>query len=234
MDLAPAVKPRGMHLNNYRTLVLNADYRPLSTAPLSLWGWRDAIEAVFRDRMQVLEEWSGPLIRSQRFSMKVPKVIISNEYIRTNKNRTPALSRFNCALRDRFRCGYCGNSFHEKELTFDHVIPRSKGGKTTWDNILSACGPCNLAKGNEMANYNGIKGVVKKGNFVPLTRPKQPTIDELYKTGIQFIPPHLYEVFGSYLPAPRLASGENAASAALDVMDGPWDPALYWTVELES
>ncbi len=221
------------NLHRFRTLLLNADYRPLSTTPLSILTWREAIEIVYKDRAQVVEEWEGPVIRSQRTAIPVPKVIIANEYIKVNRARTPALSRLNCALRDRFRCGYCGNGFRLKDLTFDHVIPRSKGGKSTWDNLLMACGPCNRAKGNSPANYDGVRGEVRKGNFVPLTRPYQPTMDELYKIGLQFIPPELGRIFGGYLPLPQVATERSDLPDLTDYSEGPWDPHSYWTGELE-
>ncbi|MGZ0188192.1 MAG: HNH endonuclease, partial [Alphaproteobacteria bacterium] len=60
--------------------------------------------------------------------------------------RKPAFTRFNVFLRDRFHCAYCGNRFQPSDLTFDHVLPRSRGGRTSWENVVAACSCCNLAK----------------------------------------------------------------------------------------
>ena len=67
--------------------------------------------------------------------------------------RNPAFTRFNVFLRDRFECQYCGA---DEDLTFDHVIPRSRGGRTTWDNVVTACAPCNLLKGGRLAHHAGM------------------------------------------------------------------------------
>ena len=112
-------------------LVLNADYRPLSYYPLSLWSWQDAIKAVFLDRVNIVSEYDRQIC-SPSFAMRLPSVVSLKTYVKPS--RTPAFTRFNVFLRDRFTCQYCGA--HE-ELTFDHVIPRSKGGLTTWENVVS-------------------------------------------------------------------------------------------------
>ncbi|MBA4334799.1 MAG: HNH endonuclease, partial [Methylobacterium sp.] len=125
-------------------LVLNADFRPLSYYPLSLWSWQDAIKAVFMDRVNIVSEYDT-VVRSPSFDMRLPSVVSLKTYIKPS--RTPAFTRFNVFLRDRFACQYCGA---RDELTFDHVIPRSKGGLTTWENVVAACSPCNLRKGDKM------------------------------------------------------------------------------------
>jgi 5-methylcytosine-specific restriction endonuclease McrA len=125
-------------------LVLNADFRPLSYYPLSLWSWQDAIKAVFMDRVNIVSEYDT-VVRSPSFNMKLPSVVSLKTYIKPS--RTPAFTRFNVFLRDRFSCQYCTS---REDLTFDHVIPRSKGGLTTWENVVAACSPCNLRKGDKM------------------------------------------------------------------------------------
>ena len=102
-------------------LVLNADYRPLSYYPLSLWSWQDTIKAVFLERVNILEEYDR-VVRSARFEMKLPSVVSLKTYIKPARH--PAFTRFNVFLRDRFECQYCGDP---KDLTFDHVVPRSQG-----------------------------------------------------------------------------------------------------------
>ena len=69
-------------------------------------------------------------------------------------NEYPAFTRFNLFLRDRFRCVYCGSG---KELTFDHVVPRAHGGRTMWENVATACAPCNLRKGDRLPHEIGMR-----------------------------------------------------------------------------
>ena len=112
--------------NGRPALVLNADYRPLSYYPLSLWSWQDVVKAVFLDRVDIIAEYDH-VIRSPSFEMRLPSVIALREFVRQDRN--PAFTRFNVFLRDEFQCVYCASS---QDLTFDHVIPRSKGGRTSW------------------------------------------------------------------------------------------------------
>lgn len=126
-------------------LVLNADYRPLSYYPLSLWSWQDAIKAVFLDRVNIIAEYDHA-VSSPSFSMRLPSVVSLKTYVQPIRN--PAFTRFNVFLRDKFECQYCGT---RDELTFDHVIPRAHGGETTWHNVVAACSPCNLRKGSKLA-----------------------------------------------------------------------------------
>ena len=112
-------------------LVLNADYRPLSYYPLSLWNWQDAIKAICLDRVHVVSNYDR-VIKSPSFEMFLPSVVSLKEYVKPA--RYPAFTRFNVFLRDRFQCQYCGT--HE-DLTFDHVVPRRCGGATTWSATTS-------------------------------------------------------------------------------------------------
>ena len=130
-----------------RCLVLNADYQPLSYYPLSTWPWQEAIKAVFLERVDIVSEYDT-LIRSPSVSLPAPSVVALRDYI--SQDRPPAFTRFNLFLRDGFRCQYCGTDKLDL-LTFDHVIPRAYGGRTTWDNIATACAPCNLKKGRTHA-----------------------------------------------------------------------------------
>ena len=124
-------------------LALNADFRPLNYFPLSLWSWQDTVKAVWSDRVTIISEYDQQ-ISSPSLTMNLPSVIALKEYVPQSRN--PAFTRFNVFLRDRFSCQYCGNGFIASELTFDHVIPKSRGGRTSWTNVVAACGPCNLRK----------------------------------------------------------------------------------------
>jgi len=125
-------------------LVLNADYRPLSYYPLSLWSWQDAIKAVFLDRVNIIAEYDHS-VSSPSFTMRLPSVVCLKSYVQPSRH--PAFTRFNVFLRDKFECQYCGSP---DDLTFDHVTPRAHGGETTWFNVVAACSPCNLRKGSKL------------------------------------------------------------------------------------
>src|SRR5438874_2571429 len=112
--------------SGWPALVLNADYRPLSYYPLSLWPWQEVIKAVFLDRVDVIATYDQ-VVHSPSFEMKLPSVVSLKHYV--TQDRPPAFTRFNLFLRDSFTCQYCHAG---EDLTFDHVIPRSRGGRTTW------------------------------------------------------------------------------------------------------
>lgn len=165
-------------------LVLNADYRPLSYYPLSLWSWQDTIKAVFMDRVNIVSEYDRA-VHSPSFSMRLPSVVSLKTYVKPS--RTPAFTRFNVFLRDRFTCQYCGS--HD-DLTFDHVIPRSKGGLTTWENVVAACSPCNLRKGDRLPH---------EIEMLPFQKPYAPSLTDLHQNGRLFPPNYLHESWFDYL-----------------------------------
>jgi 5-methylcytosine-specific restriction endonuclease McrA len=165
-------------------LVLNADYRPLSYYPLSLWSWQDTIKAVFLDRVNIVAEYDAA-VRSPSFEFKLPSVVSLKTFVKPS--RYPAFTRFNVFLRDKFQCQYCGS---KEELTFDHLIPRSKGGLTTWDNVITACSPCNLRKSNKSC---------EQLNMWPMHMPFQPTIQDLHNNGRGFPPNYLHESWMDFL-----------------------------------
>ena len=179
-----------------RTLVLNADYRPLSTWPLSLVSAEDGVRAVFRERAAVVEEWDQ-VFRSPSMEIRVPKVIALRAYAPISA--LPKFCRRSILLRDRFRCQYCGEQFAGEDLTFDHVIPRAAGGQTVWDNILSACVPCNTTKRHHLPNYSGRRGQRNAAGMRPLKEPRQPTTAELLRAGLEFLDADLRADFGSWL-----------------------------------
>lgn len=165
-------------------LVLNADYRPLSYYPLSIWCWQDAIKAVFLDRVNIVSEYDK-VVRSPSFEVRLPSVVSLKTYVRPA--RQPAFTRFNVFLRDRFTCQYCGA---REDLTFDHVVPRSKGGHTTWENVVAACSPCNLRKGD---------GLPRQVEMWPQQMPYAPSLNDLHQNGRLFPPNYLHESWLDYL-----------------------------------
>ncbi len=174
----------GMH---FPALVLNADFRPLSYFPLSTWTWQDAVKAVFLDRVSVLSEYEKE-VHSPSFTMRLPSVIALRDFIPSA--RTPAFTRFNVFLRDAFSCQYCEMRRVTQELTFDHVVPRARGGRTSWENVVTACGPCNLRKGSKMPKECGM---------IPRTEPRRPTSYELQERGRHFPPNYLHESWRDFL-----------------------------------
>ena len=171
----------------FPALVLNADFRPLSYFPLSLWSWQDAVKAVFMDRVSVLNEYEK-VVHSPSMSMRLPSVIALKEFIPAS--RRPAFTRFNVFLRDAFQCQYCSARSPAPELTFDHVIPRCRGGRTTWENVVTACGSCNLRKGSRLP---------RECQMFPRVSPRQPTTWELQDNGRAFPPNYLHESWRDYL-----------------------------------
>ena len=165
-------------------LVLNADFRPLSYYPLSLWSWQDTIKAVFLDRVNIVSEYDR-VVRSPNSEFRLPSVVSLKTYVKPS--RTPAFTRFNVFLRDRFTCQYCGG--HE-DLTFDHVVPRSKGGQTTWENVVAACSPCNLLKGGHLPQHI---------QMYPAQKPVRPSVAQLHRNGRFFPPNYLHESWQDYL-----------------------------------
>jgi 5-methylcytosine-specific restriction endonuclease McrA len=165
-------------------LVLNADFRPLSYYPLSLWSWQEAVKAVFLDRVNIVSEYDRA-VHSPSFEIKLPSVVSLKTYVKPALY--PAFTRFNVFLRDRFSCQYCND---HQDLTFDHLIPRSLGGLTCWDNVVTACAPCNLRKGNKLAEHVDMH---------PMQMPYKPTVFELHRNGRLFPPNYLHDSWLDYL-----------------------------------
>ena len=165
-------------------LVLNADFRPLSYYPLSLWSWQEAVKSVFLDRVNIIQTYDQK-VHSPSLDMNLPSVVALKTYV--SPARYPAFTRFNLFLRDKFTCQYCGAM---DDLTFDHVVPRSKGGLTRWDNVVAACAPCNLRKSNKMPKVAGM---------IPRQKPVRPTVFDLHKNGRLFPPNYMHESWLDYL-----------------------------------
>ena len=172
------------HPDSCPALVLNADYTPLSYYPLSLWPWQTAIKAIFLDRVDVIETYERE-VHSPTIQMKIPSVIALKQYVKPSEY--PAFTRFNLFLRDRFHCQYCGSPHN---LTFDHVVPRRLAGKTTWQNVATACAPCNMRKGGRTPAQAGMRLMVQ---------PIRPTSWQLQERGRAFPPNYLHNSWHDWL-----------------------------------
>lgn len=145
-------------------LVLNASFEPLHIVT-----WQRALQLLFQGKVEVVEE-SDQEIRTVRFTIKVPAVLRLLNYVPlTRKKEIVRFSRMNIFLRDNHKCQYCGKKFHKSLLTLDHVIPIVQGGKKSWENIVTACKPCNQQKGGRTPVQAGMHLIrkPKQPNWLP-------------------------------------------------------------------
>jgi 5-methylcytosine-specific restriction endonuclease McrA len=141
-----------------RVLVLNASYEPINVCTI-----RRAAVLVLKSRAEVLEQGEG-VLHSERLELERPCVIRLVRYVRIPRDvHRRKITRKAVLARDAYTCQYCG---HEAAgLTVDHVIPRSRGGESVWENIVASCAPCNRKKGNRMP---------REARMHPSNRPKAP------------------------------------------------------------
>jgi 5-methylcytosine-specific restriction endonuclease McrA len=136
------------------TLLLNSTFEPLKVV-----SWKKAVVMVMLEKVEVVEEYDR-VVRGVRFSLPLPAVIRLNRYVKT-KTAIFHFSRKNLYVRDRGRCQYCGGTFDHKALTYDHVVPRSRGGQTDWTNVVTCCAACNLKKGGKTPEEAGMSLIRK-------------------------------------------------------------------------
>lgn len=134
--------------------MLNAGYEPLSLVSV-----RRAIVLLLREKAELLEATQQMLSSSQR-TMPVPLVIRLVHYVKLPHRRVPA-TRAAVMLRDAFICQYCGEAPGRHHLTVDHVVPRSRGGRHDWDNLVTACKRCNQKKGSLLPEEAAMRLVHK-------------------------------------------------------------------------
>ena len=125
-----------------QVLVLNASYEPLNVTTV-----RRAHVLVFKGKAEVIEELDQPL-RSATGAFPWPHVIRLVQYVRVPRTLQRKISRRALFARDGWRCMYCGTT--SGRLTLDHVVPRSRGGDSVWENVVTSCAPCNMRKGNRL------------------------------------------------------------------------------------
>lgn len=138
------------HVESTRTLLLTQGYEPIQ-----IISWQRAITLLALAKVEVVEEYETE-IRAPSIMVRVPAVVRLRKTFRRHA-KLVKFSRVNIYARDNYRCQYCALKCATDELTYDHVVPRSKGGKTTWENIVSACYTCNRRKANRTPVQAGMK-----------------------------------------------------------------------------
>lgn len=146
-----------MTLTNEKVLVLNATYEPLNVCTV-----KRAIVLMLKEKAEVVEV-SGRQCHSAHATFPLPDVIKLSYFVKIPRGGERKISRRAVFSRDNHRCQYCGSHTH---LTIDHVIPRSRGGATSWENIVTSCAPCNAHKGDRLPREVGMH---------PRTSPRSPS-----------------------------------------------------------
>lgn len=140
-----------------RTTILNLDY-----SVISIVSWQKGMTLMFKGVVQPIEFWDRPILSASGDYYEVPKVVIVRKFVKRAKRFVP--NKRNIFLRDNYSCQYCGAN-NPSNLTLDHVMPQSRGGKNTWENLVCACRDCNFKKANR----------TPEEAMMPLLRePKQP------------------------------------------------------------
>jgi 5-methylcytosine-specific restriction endonuclease McrA len=150
---------------HYDCLQLNADFTPLSIVPLSTENWQDAIKKIYEGTAYAIENY-GEAAHSPSVTIPLPAVLVLRDYKKTS--RMVKYSRANVFLRDEYVCQYCGKDMQNDIgiCTLDHVFPKKLGGRSVWENAITACPDCNLEKGHELS-------------MKPRTQPVKPSLGEL-------------------------------------------------------
>jgi 5-methylcytosine-specific restriction endonuclease McrA len=129
-------------------LVLNADYTPLTLMPL-----KKAFKLIFKGKAEIIETKKSEIIKTVNRNFLRPSVVRLYRYVYF-PYRKVTLSRFNVYKRDDYKCVYCGS---KNQLTLDHVIPKSRGGANSWNNLVTCCMECNVIKGDRTPEESGMK-----------------------------------------------------------------------------
>jgi 5-methylcytosine-specific restriction endonuclease McrA len=168
-----------------RVLVLNASYEPLNVCSL-----RRAHVLVWKGKAEILESHDRPM-RSATTNFARPNVIRLKTYVRVPRGVTRRISRRVLFARDGWQCAYCGSS--SNRLTLDHVVPRSRGGTSVWENVVASCAPCNHRKGDRLLEETSMR---------LRTTPRPPT-PVLF---IRLTTEHIPDVWRTYLPGLEAAA----------------------------
>jgi 5-methylcytosine-specific restriction endonuclease McrA len=140
-------------------LVLNASYEPISVVSV-----RRAVILLLKEKAELIEAAEAEL-RSENVTMRLPLVIRLFYYVRIPYRVSLPITRRTVLARDHYTCQYCGRQPSRRDLTVDHILPRSRGGTTSWENVVTACQRCNARKGNHTPD---------EVNMHPLLPPSRP------------------------------------------------------------
>lgn len=180
---------------DYQTLLLTSDMRPHRVVD-----WRAAICKLVEGEIEVLESYEGEdaIVTSPSISLVIPSVARITRYVPKHKKGVK-FSRENVLSRDNYRCNYCGEYFGRRQLNYDHVIPRCQGGKTVWQNVTTACLPCNTRKGGRTPEQAKMRLLRKpeRPQWLPLQMPALPlgAVPESWEFYLQGVP-HLRRASG--------------------------------------
>lgn len=133
-----------------QTLVLNATFAPLKIVP-----WMDAMVLWAKGKVEIVHTHDRET-RSVSFAFKIPSVVRLLRYVKLAKRPMVQFNRANIFTRDDFTCQYCAREFASQDLTYDHVVPESRGGRRNWENIVTACEPCNRKKADRTPEEAGM------------------------------------------------------------------------------
>jgi 5-methylcytosine-specific restriction endonuclease McrA len=133
-----------------QTLVLTP-----AMAPIRIACWEESVVLVWQGKADALELYEAT-VSSPSITLQIPAVVRLHKNVHMHKNGVK-FSRINVLTRDGMRCCYCGEKKRPRDLDYDHVLPRSRGGKTTWGNIVTSCKPCNRRKGSKTPQEAGMK-----------------------------------------------------------------------------
>lgn len=181
-----------------RVLVLNRSYQPVAVTRVArafgllYAGTAHALDAQFRtfdfeSWAELAAEHGDDVIHTPNLVLKVPRVVVLQAYDRMPRSHV-RFSRQNVYLRDGFTCQYCGEGFPRHQLNLDHVVPRSQGGRTTWQNVVCSCVRCNLTKGGRTPSQAGFK--LRKEPRRPSWSSLNPVLGQVpYKEWLPFVDP---------------------------------------------
>ena len=133
-----------------QTLLLNATFEPLKVID-----WQRAMTLLVGGRVEVIEEHDR-VVRAVSFSFKLPSVVRLLRFVKLKRRPVVQFTRANIYARDNYTCQYCDERFTAEQLTFDHVLPVAHGGSRGWENIVTACEPCNRRKGARTPEEAGM------------------------------------------------------------------------------
>lgn len=190
---APSSNPR---LDKYKALLLNTNFRPICYYPLSLWNWQQVMFLMVKgittgeERMIIVDEYQeeDAIIHSAHDEFQMPSVVSLKEYLKPQSRA--AFKKTNVFLRDDFTCQYSRETLPIEDLTYDHVIPKSRGGRTIWTNIVTCSRRINEIKDNKTP---------KEAKLQLLRKPHEPSTFELLEKGRKYRPNYVHKSWEPFL-----------------------------------